>query len=384
MQKFSHEIKQHLTHDIIPFWNALSDRDNGGFYGYVSSDGQVDATYPKGAVLHLRILWFYAAAYTALKEPQCLSMATHCYDFIVKAFIDREHGGLYRMVSPKGTPIDTNSDKYGYCHAFFIYAMSAYYTASGNADALRHALEMFDLLVEKNPENHEFCDRKWNAANTNRTTGALLHFIEAYTEMWRVCDDPDRPRIVARVNALLQVVSDKLYDKDTCRLHEQFTPDYTTINNAFSYGHFVEAAWLIGRTLDILGDNVSADLTANLRKMNTALVDAADEIAFADNGGMYYEEIGGKVNRRMAWWTQAEGIVGFTDAYNRTGERKYAERAEGLWAFIKSAIIDQQHGNEWRNELDENGTPDDDFPLVNEWKCPYHNGRMALFVLGLL
>ena len=32
------EFRQHLTETIIPFWNALKDDENGGFYGY--ADGK--------------------------------------------------------------------------------------------------------------------------------------------------------------------------------------------------------------------------------------------------------------------------------------------------------------------------------------------------------
>jgi mannobiose 2-epimerase len=66
--------------------------------------------------------------------------------------------------------------------------------------------------------------------------------------------------------------------------------------------------------------------------------------------------------------------------YNRFGELRHLERAENLWTFIKANLIDPKTG-EWFNELDANNKPNPEMPLVNEWKCPYHNGRMALFVM---
>ena len=35
-------------------------------------------------------------------------------------------------------------------------------------------------------------------------------------------------------------------------------------------------------------------------------------------------------------------------------------------------------------ELDKNGIPIEKVTMVNEWKCPYHNGRMALEVMTRL
>jgi mannobiose 2-epimerase len=371
------EIRNHLIEQILPFWNALADRENGGFFGYVGHDGQVDPTYPKGIVLHLRILWFYGQCSLALKDSTCLAFAKHAYDFIVKHFLDPKFGGLYWLVSAKGTPVDTQ--KHGYSHAFFIYAMSAYYEASGDPEALRLAMQIFDTIGRKAPGCEEFCDREWNVTNPTKTTGAILHLVEAYTELYRVCEAEDKFAVSRRLMCLLRIAHEQIYD-GSGRLPEVFDADMNPVGEVHSYGHFVEAAWLMNRTVDIIEPILPVEFADNIRQMNRRLVEKADELAFADDGSMYYEEVAGEVNMTRAWWTQAEGIVGFLDAYNRSGEPRYLARAEGLWAFVKSRVIDPKSG-EWFNESDENGVPDAEMPLVNEWKCPYHNGRMAMFVL---
>ena len=38
MQNMVSEIKEHLTSDIIPFWETLKDETYGGFYGYMGYD----------------------------------------------------------------------------------------------------------------------------------------------------------------------------------------------------------------------------------------------------------------------------------------------------------------------------------------------------------
>ena len=51
------------------------------------------------------------------------------------------------------------------------------------------------------------------------------------------------------------------------------------------------------------------------------------------------------------------------------------------WDYILRAIVDPREGSEWFNELQEDGTSLRK-PMVEEWKCPYHNGRMCLLMMG--
>ncbi|MCL2754108.1 MAG: AGE family epimerase/isomerase [Oscillospiraceae bacterium] len=376
------QIKSHLLNSIIPFWNALADYDKGGFYGYVSAGGRVDATFPKSAVLHLRILWFYSKAYLVLKDPKCLELATHCCNFVLSRLRDSKNGGYYWLVSAAGTVVDDM--KHSYTHAFLIYAMSAYSEASGDSRALEVALQTFELFSKADEAANyaETYDRKWNATTSSKTTGAIMHRIEAYTELYRLSGSQ---KVLESLAALFELFHTRVYDSESRRLHEVFDNSgengFTSVGEVYSYGHFVEAAWLINATLDGIEDKLNQDLVLKLREMNAALVATADAVAFAPDGSMYYDEKGGIVNQTRAWWTQGEAVVGFLDAYKRGGNPRYLERAQGLWEFIDSRVIDTNTG-EWHNELSAvSCTHDPEMPLAGPWKCPYHNGRMALFVI---
>ena len=48
--------------------------------------------------------------------------------------------------------------------------------------------------------------------------------------------------------------------------------------------------------------------------------------------------------------------------------------------YIKNHMIDKRPGSEWFWSLGPDGTPNVK-PIVEPWKCPYHNGRMAMEVL---
>ncbi len=71
-------------------------------------------------------------------------------------------------------------------------------------------------------------------------------------------------------------------------------------------------------------------------------------------------------------------MVGFYNCYQKSGEEKYKKITEDLWAYIKEYIIDKREGSEWFWDLNKEGKPESKKPIVEPWKCPYHNGRMCM------
>ena len=60
----------------------------------------------------------------------------------------------------------------------------------------------------------------------------------------------------------------------------------------------------------------------------------------------------------------------------------YLEISRTLWNYIKDKMIDKRPGGEWHSQLDDNDQPADFKPVVDPWKCPYHNGRMCLEIIS--
>ncbi len=379
------EVRKELTEHIIPFWNALKDNKNGGFYGFMDHDLKLDKNAEKGVILHSRILWFYSNCYLVLGDPGCLDNARHCYEFMSKYCVDPVNGGVYWLMNADGTVSD--SMKHTYCQAFFIYALSSYYDASKDDSALKLALEMFET-VEKNCTDDvaylEAMSADWklipndalseNGLMADKTMNTTLHLIEAYTELYRVSSDE---RVFNRLKFLVELTLDKIYYEQDSRLLVFFDREMNVIGDIHSYGHDIEATWLIDRACEVMGKK---ELTARVRKMNEAIVRKIADIAF-ENGALNNERDKDKISRIHVWWVQAEGVVGFMNAWQKYGEQRYLDISDELWENIKAEIIDKREGGEWYSQILEDGKPDKAKPTVDPWKCPYHNGRMCLEVM---
>lgn len=386
MMSMISEIKEHLTGTIIPFWKNLRDDEYGGYYGWLDYDLRLEKQAVKGCILNSRITWFFANAYTLLGDESLLEEARHGYEFLRDKCIDRENGGIYWSLNYDGTPEDTT--KHTYNQAFAIYALSSYYEASGDAHALAMARELFSIIETRCMDRAgylEAFDREFhpvendklseNGVIADKTMNTLLHVFEAYTELYRVAGGED---VKKRLTWILDVFEKKVYNPNLHRQEVFFDAQYHSIIDLHSYGHDIETAWLLNRGVDILGEEkykkkigpVIDDLTRRIF-----------EVAF--NGHSLANECEkGVVNSHRIWWVQAETIVGFINGYQRNPEQTdYLEAAAAEWEFIKKYMIDPRDGSEWYWETYEDGRPVEGRPIVEPWKCPYHNGRMCIEVI---
>ena len=380
------EVKEHLLHTIIPFWKNLRDNEHGGYYGWLGYDLALDKKAVKGCILNSRITWFFANAYTLLKDESLLDEAKHGFAFMKDYCFDKENGGIYWSITYDGKPEDTT--KHTYNQAFCIYALSSYYEASKDEEALAMAKELFHIIEEKCTDAVgylEAFDREFhliendklseNGVIADKTMNTLLHVFEAYTELYRVSKDTE---VKKRLEWILDTIADKIYNPKLHRQEVFFDKNYNSILDLHSYGHDIETAWLLNRGVDVLGEE------AYQKKMGPIIDDLTAQVykvAF-DGHSLANECEKGVVNTHRIWWVQAETVIGFLNGYQRNPEKKeYLEAAKSEWQFIKDYVIDKREGSEWFWEVDENGKPYPDRPIVEPWKCPYHNGRMCMEVI---
>lgn len=401
LEQLSKETKEHLLGTIIPFWRSLRDDTYGGYYGWMDYDLTVDTRAMKGCILNSRITWFFSNVCMLFRDgliteeaferygytaEDVRAEADHAYHFLRDYCIDHVNGGIYWSLSYDGSPLDTT--KHTYNQAFCIYALSSYYDISGDEEALTLARGLRDVIethcvddigyleafkIDWQPESNEKLSE--NGVMAEKTMNTLLHVFEAYTELLRVSGDE-----VARdrLHFMLDTIAEKIYNPSLHRQEVFFDREYRSIIDLHSYGHDIETAWLVDRGLSVLGEEaytkklspITRDLTAQIYKV------AFDGHSLAD------ECERGVVNEHRIWWVQAETVLGFLNGYQKTPEHtEYLEAALSEWEFIKEFVVDKRSGSEWYWEVDKEGKPYPDRPIVEEWKCPYHNGRMCMEVI---
>lgn len=381
---FVTEIKEHLVNDLIPFWQGLKDEENGGFYGYLSYDLKLDKKAVKGCILNSRILWFFSNAYMLLGDSSLLESATHAYQFLKDYCVDNEFGGVFWSLTYDGTPEDTT--KHTYNQAFSIYALASYYDASKNPEALEIAWKLYDLVESKCKDKYGYLEAftrsfepeendklSENGVIAEKTMNTLLHVFEAYTELYRVTKEE---KVAKQIRFMMDIIKDKVFNKEIGRQEVFFDKTWNSLIDLYSYGHDIETAWLVDRGLEVLDDEAYTNMLSPITKIITENI---YNRAYIDHS-LVNESENGVVDTTRVWWVQAEAVVGFLNGYQKQGDKKFLDASEDIWNYIKKYFIDKRNGSEWFWSVQEDHTPNEK-PIVEPWKCPYHNGRMCFEVL---
>jgi mannobiose 2-epimerase len=387
--QFRDEAEQELK-NILSFWKDHAvDHGNGGFFGQINNENIVHATAPKGSVLNGRILWTFSAAYIYFKEESYLEIAKRAYKYITDFFIDHEFGGVYWTTDEKGRPVETK--KQGYACAFVLYGLSEYYRASLDEEALQQAIKLYYTIVGRTYDReyggyYEAFSREWNEiddqrlsgkdANEKKSTNTNLHVVEAFANLYKVWPDENLKK---QIQGLLRIFLQHIIDSANHHLRLFFDEQWNNKPALLSYGHDIEAAWLLPDCAVIIDDkHLIADLTTSSVHLTNAAMNGLDA-----DGGLWYEYDlrENKLIREKHWWPQAEALVGLINAWQLRGENLYAESALNCWQFIKTHLLNPT--GEWYWGVNEDGS------IMNEdkvglWKCPYHNSRACLEIIRRL
>lgn len=382
-------MRSELENNILPFWmNKMEDNEEGGFYGQITGEDELKPEASKGAILNARILWTFSSAYRLLKKPEYLETATRAKRYLIDRFYDPQYGGIYWELDYKGNPLDTK--KQIYAIGFAIYGLSEYARATGDEEALAYAQQLFDVIEQHSFDSEqngyvEALTRDWQPIedmrlsdkdeNEKKTMNTHLHILEPYTNLYRVWKDEQLER---QLRNLIEVFISRILDPQTGHLNLFFEEDWTNKYRIYSYGHDIEASWLIHEAALVLGD---PEVLKRIEPIIIRIAQAADE-GLNPDGSMIYENFldKQKIDRELHWWVQAENVVGHINLYQHFGDTEALDTAVRCWEFIKTKLIDHEHG-EWHWSLLPDGTVNRRDDKAGFWKCPYHNGRMCMEVI---
>lgn len=383
------QAENELRGNILPFWLANArDPGRGGFRGLIDGNMVIRKGAPRGALLTTRILWTFSAAYQKYHDPAYLEMAQDAYRDL-QNFHDKEHGGLFWTIAADGKPLVTQKLIYG--QVFGIYALAEYHRATGDQAALEQAIAIY-RLIEAHAHDPKFggyfdlLTREWQRANSTqrnplgqapKSQNSHIHIMEAYTNLLRVWPDEGLRK---NQHELIELMMTKIIDAKTHHLVLFMNEDWTPIGDDISYGHDIELSWLLVEAAEVLGDPA---LVARAKPLSLAIAQVTDAQGIDRDGGVFNEgNAHGLTNTNKDWWPQAEAAVGFLNAYQLSGERRWFDASKRTWSFIEKKFVDRKSGD-WHESLSRDGTvlPR---PKLSVWKCPYHNGRACLELIERL
>lgn len=384
------DVLLELEGDILPYWAGRMVDPRGGFYGRIDGDDNLVADAPKGAILNARILWTFAAAYRLLRNPRYLEIAERAKREIIDRFYDKEYGGVYWSLDADGRPLDTK--KQFYALGFAIYGLSEFARATGDAEALDYAIRLFrDIETHSlDPVNGGYIEamtRDWQPIsdmrlsdkdlNATKTMNTHLHIIEPYTNLLRVWRDP---ALLDATERLLNLFLDRIINPaNRCHLGLFFDDNWNCIDRgAISYGHDIEASWLLLETAQVLGN---PELLERTLKITARVAEAAFEGRCVDGSMIYERHPDGRYDNDKHWWVQAENVVGQLYLYRFHNRPEMLARANQSWQYIKNNLIDPK--GEWHWSITD-GRPNRRDDKAGFWKCPYHNARMCLELITQL
>jgi len=392
---FSNEL-----HDnILSYWMKYGvEKEGQGFYGAVNLDNEPILSANKTSVLNARILWTFAAAAKKYPGKGYEEIAHKAYRVVTEDFADGEYGGFYMELNADNEV--ANDIKHTYAQAFVIYSLSKYYEFNPAPEVMDRVQDFFYFLDKKtkDPEHAGYLEsftRNWNIYEENRmadnnepkSMNTHLHLLEAYAAVYKIWKGD---LVKQRLTELMELFIHNIIREDG-HLGIFFTEEFIETDSSkaiCSFGHDIEASWLVWEAAEILGEE---SILAKTKPLILKMADAVLKVGVDKDGGLFLESTrhGSHVRTNKHWWLQAETLVGFMNSYQLTGDLKYWDTVKLSWDFIDKHVIDHE-GGEWFTKVNRLGKPyltepeDDPSPYyrndwkIDPWKCPYHNGRAMI------
>jgi mannobiose 2-epimerase len=392
-------FERELRSNILSYWIKHSVEKNGdGFYGAVDLNGTPILSAKKSCVLNARILWTFSASAELYKSTEYEIMADRAFHVLRDYFADLDFGGYYMELHPDNSV--ASDIKHTYAQAFVIYSLCKYYSLKQSEEVLQVIKKFFALLEKKtkDPDHDGYFEaftRDWKVIGENRmadnnepkSMNTHLHVLEAYAALFNVWKDES---VKIRLDEIIRLFIEKIIRKDG-HMGLFFNENFMETDGSrgiCSYGHDIEASWLLYEAAEILGE---PEIIEVMRYLSIKMVDAVERSGLDKDGGLFLESTrdGSHLRTNKHWWLQAENLVGFMNAFQLTCDIKYWRIVKLSWNFINDHVIDHERG-EWYTKVNRAGQPflteppDDPSPYyrndwkIDPWKCPYHNGRAMM------
>jgi len=351
----------------MAFYHPRALDPRGGFYHYFRDDGTVYDAAHRHLVSSTRFVFNYAmaacefAAEAGLARDY-LQAARHGLAYLRARHRDPVRGG-YAWTLREGSPEDRTNHAYGAAFVLLAYAVAL---RAGLSEAQPWLAETWDLLESRfwdaaHGLYRDDADPDWNFSDY-RGQNANMHLCEAllaahaaagearYLERALTLADHMTRRQAARAGGLVWEHYDRHWNVDWN--YHRDDPRHLFRPWGFQPGHQTEWAKLLltlDEALRARGTPREWLLPKARELFDRAVAAAWDE----EHGGLCYgiSPEGEVCDADKYFWVQAESIAAAARLAVASGEARYWQWYERLWAYAWRYFIDHEHGA-WYRILD--------------------------------
>tara|TARA_B110000881_G_C18528771_1_gene491804 strand:- start:103 stop:1317 length:1215 start_codon:yes stop_codon:yes gene_type:complete len=357
-------LAQHIQ-TTMNFYHPRAIDPKGGFFHYFRDDGSVYDAHTRHLVSSTRFIFNYSEAARYFGNAEYLAAAHHGLDYLRSAHLNPQNGG-YTWLIKDGQAVDQTNHCYGLAFVLLAYASAV---KAGITEAEAYVHETFALMEQHFwlPEHGLYADEAsvdWKIVSPYRGQNANMHSCEALIAAFEATGHKpylDRAMLLAHNICVRQTQTTQgqiweHYDP-TWRPdwnYNQHDPQNLFRPWGYQPGHFTEWAKLL-LILDRYQPKPWLLVTAK-QLFDQALEKAWDH----EYGGVCYgfSPSGDVCDADKYFWVQAESIAAAALLAQATGEQRYWDWYDTLWAYVWTHFVDHEYGAWYRILKPENSPYD--------------------------
>jgi|TARA_B110000238_G_scaffold99585_1_gene108397 mannose/cellobiose epimerase-like protein (N-acyl-D-glucosamine 2-epimerase family) len=357
-------LAQHIQ-TTMNFYHPRAIDPKGGFFHYFRDDGSVYDAHTRHLVSSTRFIFNYSEAARYFGNAEYLAAAHHGLDYLRSAHLNPQNGG-YTWLIKDGQAVDQTNHCYGLAFVLLAYASAV---KAGITEAQAYVHETFALMEQHFwlPEHGLYADEAsvdWKIVSPYRGQNANMHSCEALIAAFEATGHKpylDRAMLLAHNICVRQTQTTQgqiweHYDP-TWRPdwnYNQHDPQNLFRPWGYQPGHFTEWAKLL-LILDRYQPKPWLLVTAK-QLFDQALEKAWDH----EYGGVCYgfSPSGDVCDADKYFWVQAESIAAAALLAQATGEQRYWDWYDTLWAYVWTHFVDHEYGAWYRILKPENSPYD--------------------------
>ena len=344
----------------MSFYHPRAIDPHGGFFHFFRDDGSVYNAHTRHLVSSARFVFNYAMAYRWFGDAEYLRAVEHGMAYLRKRHRNAASGG-YAWLLDGDRVADATNHCYGLAFVLLAYAHAL---MAGASEAREWIGETFDLMEQRfwSAQFGLYADEAspdWSVLSPYRGQNANMHSCEA---MLAAFEATGETRYIERAATIARNVTVRQAALTHNMVWEHYRPDWsvdwdynrndkTNIFRPWGYqpGHLTEWAKLL-----LILERHMARLSTPpdwLALRATELFDAALERTWdPEYGGIYYgfAPDGGICDADKYFWVQAESLAAAALLAARTGDEKYWQWYEKIWAYSWEYFVDHKYGAWYR------------------------------------